>query len=1547
MIGYNVVHENNLSPQSWNVLVECAQGFKGVVVMSSCGLVPTHYTVSGCETRTCTRPTLPASLAGYVINSEVTFEYYNFTVEISCVKPGYDGKNVSAICPGNVDNEPYTLNNCAPVMCGRPPNVTDLGYVISAEPDLAYANFSGVTATCSYGYYQTSTIGANNCDGLNEGAPYIPYGCTAALCVRPATGIAEYSFDAETDLRSRHLDVTVTCVFGYHGNVIITDCGSTTGTPYGVNGCTISHCVRPNGAALANYTVVSEPNLQLLALSVVLQCATGYGGAPLATACTSDALPYILSGCIAIHCKRPAALSSEYLIVSEANLKLSHFAVTVGCNAGYFGVAVAGDCSGDPNSYYSISGICNHVTCTTPGALPHDVVVIVEKNTTSVGFSVETKCAPGYSGTATAQDCGVHNTDWVLNHNCVETVCTRPPAAVLLSKGYRVLSETNLTSVPSKFAVKVECDSRYFIYDSTSAAHVGPVTAAPCVDGGATTDYTITGGPCTPFYCTRPTHDFSGMFKLEGYDFIVETDLRAAFLNVNVVCSEGFGGILTVEPCTENPNGPYAVSGCTYGGTADVTTSTPGPWIPPVADPVPTAPLVENHAVSGGIYLQIVNSGVLNETCFLDEVADPAFFDRSFDKDSAVSMCVAFMEMITISLCEGLQSYSTDIGCNDLNVKRISIAKPGASDLAYVGGTAADDGASSSGASGGGGATAAAPAAAGAAGSGNVTAAVAPATGSGGAVAPAPAGGGGAAAAAPAASASALPSNAGKNVTTITFSGLVGGSGGGGGGASRRGLRSLLRSLQSGGSSTDKNDYFVDYEVRFSATEFYKDFQAGFNPDQPQDKAMKVGYRLSKDPEGLENQVLNALDINLQGKDWAGLGTDYTARVNDVWHKQRGKWEVYEVTTGSATSASVPTAPGVTVAPGGASAYKTKMEYQLGGGSRCAMGGPAIGTVNADDGTIWTCEGWVQIEDTGPPPVVNGVELGKKDPNNAKATWNGQAFVEAGQVDPTTGRVWDGERYIDPDSTSTKAPEKKEDCSNKSVFTHYTKTEDKLQFVCLFNGAEMPVLHFYLLLVFLLCVVCCGCMFCYLLLTNKKKKKKKKSSEDEIKPIKPSYNTQVDVGDDIPPAKPTSDVDLTDEKDPTESHRHSKTALLNNASGRGQDVEEEDDDEEDEEEEESESDSAVYKKPEVVDGQLPKRKVKNQFKGRQGESMKRNRYYVNKNQALLEQPVDTEGYKQAFGGIDKQSEKKRPGPPPPPASKAASNKAPKAPVGKRGNEDEGEEVQEGAAEKTLRRKGSKSKEGGEERKSSKGTKKSLKSKMQTVRDQIEVDYADKMMKNRFGAPKNAPPPPMGVSPQSSNQGSPRQPGALPNKDEYAASRMPIGLTGPPLMSKQNLTTPDRRGSAGARGPPGAPPSKKPQTSNQLSLSSPRGMVVPTASTRSNLSSRSNAEDVERKKELVNQKLAEIDMRAEEFKNELQDFDVEMFGDDPDMVDKVSEAVKEAKAQLRWVSKSVASAQTDGSKFNFGIEQATKLETKLNGVMGDFERKCERIARGGK
>lgn len=149
--------------------------------------------------------------------------------------------------------------------------------------------------------------------------------------------------------------------------------------------------------------LVSENNLFVDEFAVSVACNKGYEGTAVATACSKHLGTFSLSGCTpARYCKAPANI--EGYTVTETKLDIANFDVAVSCASGFAQDATpkAVACSGH-NQAYSLQGCSKLKHCLAPDDATG--YLVEEKDLLAHKFKVNAKCAPGYAGEPVVEVC--------------------------------------------------------------------------------------------------------------------------------------------------------------------------------------------------------------------------------------------------------------------------------------------------------------------------------------------------------------------------------------------------------------------------------------------------------------------------------------------------------------------------------------------------------------------------------------------------------------------------------------------------------------------------------------------------------------------------------------------------------------------------------------------------------------------------------------------------------------------------------------------------------------------------------------------------------------------------------------------------------------------------------------------------------------------------------------------------------------------------------------------------------------------------------------
>ena len=304
--GYDIIDNNELEANRFNVAVDCATGYEGTAVAVACTTDGEDYTLQGCSPIVCVTP---INTDGYDVDETIlNLGTGNFGVGVSCAA-GYGGAAVAVACATN--GEEYTLNGCSPVTCTRPVNTLgyDFSNVFPGDEILDGPTFGVSNIACDQHY--RGRADAVVCDSNGE---YTLTGCYTddSECVRP-NGLShpEYNFSTgqEISLDMATFDVSgITCNPGYSGTPVVRMC-QVDGDAYIVEGCFGDTCIRPQGddAALYDFSNTSEINLTKDSLDVRgVTCIVGYkpvtGSYVQATSCTVNGGDYGLTPCTRLTC---------------------------------------------------------------------------------------------------------------------------------------------------------------------------------------------------------------------------------------------------------------------------------------------------------------------------------------------------------------------------------------------------------------------------------------------------------------------------------------------------------------------------------------------------------------------------------------------------------------------------------------------------------------------------------------------------------------------------------------------------------------------------------------------------------------------------------------------------------------------------------------------------------------------------------------------------------------------------------------------------------------------------------------------------------------------------------------------------------------------------------------------------------------------------------------------------------------------------------------------------------------------------------------------
>ena len=334
-----------------------------------------------------------------------------------------------------------------PRACTRPAQTA--GYNLSQAVEvLRISRFAVTNPSCASGFHSIANESVRATVCQTELSEYTLSGCTPNICVRPTDTIGYDVANIAEVLSAPNFSVASwSCASEYRGSAVATACESHNES-YTIAGCTANTCMRP--ADLLGFDVLGateELRISVFDVSDAL-CAVGFNGSPNATACSGDGQEYVLSGCKAHACTRPADLAGFDVSGATENLTMLFppFAVADAmCAVGYAGTPIAAVCASD-GAEYSLSG-CLPQGCTRPEnvsgyefASAQEVLVIATFALT--GVTCDT--AGGYSGAGgTATVCASLDAEYTLA-GCAANVCIRP---VTLT-GYDVTSvqETSLSA---------------------------------------------------------------------------------------------------------------------------------------------------------------------------------------------------------------------------------------------------------------------------------------------------------------------------------------------------------------------------------------------------------------------------------------------------------------------------------------------------------------------------------------------------------------------------------------------------------------------------------------------------------------------------------------------------------------------------------------------------------------------------------------------------------------------------------------------------------------------------------------------------------------------------------------------------------------------------------------------------------------------------------------------------------------------------------------------------------------------------------------------
>lgn len=109
-------------------------------------------------------------------------------------------------------------------------------------------------------------------------------------------------------------------------------------------------CISPLTGAAYNYTDLQENDLQMgSSFSVSAKCASGYTGTAKAVKCSHDGDPYNLVGCVGELCVAP--LDTTGYVLTDISTERPSFNVNAKCAIGFTGNATVQECSGDLLDY--------------------------------------------------------------------------------------------------------------------------------------------------------------------------------------------------------------------------------------------------------------------------------------------------------------------------------------------------------------------------------------------------------------------------------------------------------------------------------------------------------------------------------------------------------------------------------------------------------------------------------------------------------------------------------------------------------------------------------------------------------------------------------------------------------------------------------------------------------------------------------------------------------------------------------------------------------------------------------------------------------------------------------------------------------------------------------------------------------------------------------------------------------------------------------------------------------------------------------------------
>jgi hypothetical protein len=242
------------------------------------------------------------------------------------------------------------------------------------------------------------------------------------VCSRPIAAGYVYT---ETDLSASaaDFDVTVRCAPGYKSSgseptATVCDQG---GEAFHLDGACEAIACAPTSQV--GYVVTAEDSLTVVAFDITATCdtAAGYEGTAVASACEVDGENYVLSGCRAIVCERPASAVGYEFVETNLDLSAGDFDVAVTCTTApsaeypgaFTGTPVVTPCT--ESGEYGVTGCVQAPVCAPTSQVGY--VVTAEDSLTVVAFDITATCdtAAGYEGTAVASPCEVDGENYVLS----------------------------------------------------------------------------------------------------------------------------------------------------------------------------------------------------------------------------------------------------------------------------------------------------------------------------------------------------------------------------------------------------------------------------------------------------------------------------------------------------------------------------------------------------------------------------------------------------------------------------------------------------------------------------------------------------------------------------------------------------------------------------------------------------------------------------------------------------------------------------------------------------------------------------------------------------------------------------------------------------------------------------------------------------------------------------------------------------------------------------------------------------------------------------